>query len=105
MKSLRLLAAAAVAGAVLFDRPSAAQKQNPAPTPDEQRRREVVLDYFAHSRAHARAEARLQAQDRRDPKWMDSMQQLLKDLADENAKLRTENESLRADSEALLSGW
>ena len=42
-----------------------------------------------------------QGQARTDPKWVESMQQLLKDLADDNARLREENQGLRADAEAL----
>jgi hypothetical protein len=38
---------------------------------------------------------------RSDPKWVESMQRVVKDLTDENAKLRAENEELRGDVAAL----
>ena len=37
---------------------------------------------------------------RTDPKWVESMQRLLKDLTDDNAKLRSENDALKRKLEA-----
>lgn len=36
-----------------------------------------------------------------DPEWVESMQRLLKELADDNAKLRSENDWLRASNKSL----
>jgi len=49
----------------------------------------------------AQAQQQPKQLDRKDPKWVESLQRLLKDLTDDNAKLRSENEGLRADVDAL----
>lgn len=98
MNAVRCAVVTVIALAVSSAAPSAAEQPGAAGKAEDARRR-AVQNYFER-----RADARVQAQARpnaNDPKWVQSMQQLVKDLSDDNAKLRVENEGLRADNEAL----
>ena len=96
MKSLRNLAVCAIACALCSAAPTRGvePKANPAPTDP---RSDVVKKYFA---AAAQAPAQ-PPKDRTDPKWVELMQQTLKELTDENVKLRREMSDLRDQKDFL----
>ena len=96
MKTFRHVLFLAAAGAVCSASPTGA-KEPRSTEADDSARREVVIRYFAQPAA-AEAEKK---PDRTDPKWVESMRRVLKDLSDDNAQLRDHNEQLRAENEML----
>lgn len=96
MKALRCMLVVVLAIAVSSAAPSGANEPKPTDRLDPERQR-AVQEYF-QGRAEAQGKA---SRDPTDPKWVRSMQQLFKELSDDNARLQVENERLRADNDAL----
>lgn len=95
MKSLLHVAAFAVAVAIFSIAPMLAREAGPA---------QQVRPAEPAKAQPAKAElpkAELAKQEQKDPKWVETMQKLLKELTDDNVGLRAENEGLRADVEAM----
>jgi hypothetical protein len=85
MKSLLHVAAFAAAAALFSVAPILAREGDPA----------------QQVRPAEPAKAEPPRQEQKDPKWVETMQKLLKELTDDNAGLRAENQGLRADVEAM----
>jgi hypothetical protein len=96
MKSLRLVIVIGIACAVSSAAPAVTEDAKSAKPADESRR-QAVEKYFE---APAGPDNQPRP-DPKDPRWVQSMQRMLKELAADNANLRLENEGLRADVEAL----
>ena len=99
MKLLANIGIIAIACGLVSAAPSPTQKAATPPKPQDDAR--VTVRYFAEPAAPGTVQPPRQGENRTDPKWVESMQRVLKDLADDNARLRQENEAMRADSEAL----
>lgn len=99
MKSVRVLIVVAIACAVSSAAPSGAQESKPEKPLDEVRKG-VVERYFAQPAAPQTKTQIQTPADPKDPKWVQTMQQLVKDLTDENVKLRADNEALMRQVEA-----
>lgn len=99
MKLLTNIGITAIACALCSAAPMPAK--GPAkPQAQDGARRQGVGRYLSDATAE-QLKQHPQAREKTNTKWMESMQQLLNDLADDNARLRQENEALRADAEAL----
>lgn len=103
MKSVRVLIVVAIACAVSAA-PSGAQEPKPSQPdsakPLDEARRGAVERYFAQPAAPQTKTQIQTPADPKDPKWVRTIQQLVKDLTDENAKLRADNEALMRQVEA-----
>lgn len=94
MKTLNNVVACVIACALCSAAPTRGVEPKAIP-PQEKSRDQAVKQYFAPA-APAPADG-----NSGDPKWVESMQRLLKEITEDNARLRNENKNLRADNQAL----